>query len=474
MFLDLLLVSPISRYEPPAYLPYGLLCIAAFLREHGYEVGIYDRNADKTDLTEVLKRYRPKAVGVSCLSGPVIKDGIDISKEIKRESPDTFVIWGGLHPTLFPAQVLKEEYIDFVVMGEGEKTALELMQKIRKPQEYKNIKGLAYKEKGKIKINGPREFIKNLDELPFPAWDLVNIKKYFQKKFYANKVLTLMTSRGCPYGCTFCYNQTVNQRRWRGHSAQKMVEEIEYLKSRYNIDGIFFFEDNFDAKRSRIDEFCKKLIQSKINLRWQHLSRVNYAHLDRLKLEKEAGCMYIEYGVESGSQRILDFIKKEQNIDQIIQAFENCQKVGIRTNALFMIGLPTETKEDVDATVRLLESLPAHFSVCAIYKPYPGTELYNYCLKHKNLKIPETLEKSAQAFSCGSTEMNMSEISSAHLQKIQRIIGAKNVINEIKSCIRYRNFKLLFEELIANLHFSKVRAALTDIIARIIYKIGMR
>ncbi|MCK4326722.1 B12-binding domain-containing radical SAM protein, partial [bacterium] len=299
--IDLLLINAKSRDALPGYLPYGLLWIAAVVRKEGYEVRIYDRNVEKVNLKKILNRYQPKVVGISCLTGPVIDDAIEISKSIKRKAKEIHIVWGGLHPTIFPYHVLKKKYVDYIVVGEGEYPISELLEYfLKKEGKLEKIKNLGYKENGRIRLNPQRDFI-CLDKLPLPAWDMVDIEKYYQQKFYSSRVITLNTSRGCPFRCTFCYNQAVNRGKWRGMSAEKIIEHIKFLRSRYGINGFQIYDDDFDANKNRLIEFCNFLLKEEEKILWQHFSRVNYARADILRLEKEAGCQLIEYGVESGS-----------------------------------------------------------------------------------------------------------------------------------------------------------------------------
>jgi radical SAM superfamily enzyme YgiQ (UPF0313 family) len=443
--IDLLLINAKSRDVLPGYLPYGLLWIAGVIREKGYEVRIYDRNVEKIGLKETLGRYQPKLVGISCLTGPVIDDAIDVSKAIKAISEEIPVVWGGLHPTIFPHHVLVKEYVDYIITGEGEYPVLELLDcLLKKNRRLEEIKNLGYKEKGKIRLNPARAFI-DLDELPLPAWDLVDIKKYCQQKFYSSRVVTLNTSRGCPFRCSFCYNQAVNKRRWRGISAEKILEHMRHLHSAYDIQGFQIYDDDFDANKRRLIEFCNLLLKEKKTYLWQHFSRVNYAREDTLELEKRAGCKLIEYGVEGGSPRLLDFIQKDQTVEQIKEAFAVCRKVNLASSALFMVGLPTETKEEADQTISLVDSLGAFQTICTIYRPYPGTKLYDYCKEKGLFRLPDDLEEQGTIYSISDTELNVSQVPTAYLGRIPFRFNFYNICNELKFSLKERNYrKILF------------------------------
>ena len=450
--IDLLLINPLNRPNPPAYTPFGLLSIATYLQENGYGVKILDRNAsrEENNVRDYLKKYNPRAVGVSFFAtGPLILDALKIIKEVKSElGKDIPIICGGLYPTLFPKQVLMNNDVDILVIGEGEITILELMQQLQKPESYRDIKGLIYKDKsGKIVENPPRPLISDLNDLPMNDWSLIDIPKYLDRSYYAKKVIVTMTSRGCPYRCAFCWEPIFlkDKIKFRTISAKKVIEELTFLNSKYKIDGIHFFDDNFDADKKRLDEICKLMKTEHLDIRWQHSSRVIYATQDRLLMEKNSGCEIIEYGVESGSPRMLDFIKKDQTVSQITKAFSNCKEVKIRANALIMIGMPTETIDDLKMTVNLIDSIPNLFTICNIYKPYPGSELFEYCINNGRLKLPNTMETMGETFGYTSTQLNMSEIEDKILSEVQEYFFKQNVIMEAKDAIKRRDFGRLIK-----------------------------
>lgn len=457
--IDILLINPISRVHLPAYLSYGILYIASFLREKGYNVKIYDRNADKRKVEDLIGELEPRVVGISVLTGPTIDDAIYLSRSIKSKRKEIPIIWGGIHPTLFPEHVMKIKYVDFVVIGEGEITCLELLQMINSPESYDTIDGLAYRTGNGIKINRPREFINDLDKLPLPAWDLVDMRKYLRTTFYSDMGITYNTSRGCPYQCTYCHNVVISNRKWRGLSAKRMLEGVKHLQSHYGIKAIYFMEDNFDTSKKRVEEFCKGLLENNIKLKFQITSRVNYYQdTSRLELLKKVGCELIEFGVETGSPRLLKLIKKDITVEMIQKAFQNCKKVGIHTSTLFMVGLPTETKEELDMTIKLLDSLPAHYRVGAIFKPYPKTEIFDFCVKEGLFKLP-AMNDFGKMFSFDSTDLNVSNIPIDYLKKASPYhFFQQNVLNEFKEVFKSGDIKLILKVLRANFYAVNIKA----------------
>lgn len=429
--------------RPPSYLPYGILWIAGLLRQEGLSVDVLDRNVDDRDLTGILETARPRVVGVSCLTGPVIDDAIRVSCTVRDFAKDAAVVWGGIHPTIFPEHVLRQGYVDYVVSGEGEYPLLELSRALLfRDGSPEKIANLGYKVNNQLVFNQNRDFI-DLNALPMPAWDLVKIDRYIQKKFYSNRVITLNTSRGCPWRCAFCYNQAVNKRRWRGISAEKIVEQMEHLELNYGIKGFQFYDDEFDVDERRVFEMCGLLKKRGRRYAFAHFSRVNHINPERLAAEKEAGLRFIEFGIESGSERMLAFIEKDQTTEMIRRAFSMCRKAKVKSGALFMLGLPDETEKEAWQTKKLVDSLGAHQTIATIFKPYPATKLYDYCVRHGLFRLPEDLQGQGRIYGLGDFSLNVSRVPMETLRRIYNYFALKSIVNEILNCLYFGNFTLL-------------------------------
>jgi radical SAM superfamily enzyme YgiQ (UPF0313 family) len=442
--IQVLLVNPKSIDVLPSYLPYGLLYIAAFLRTRGVSVKIYDANTMEDDFTKFIRKEKPRIIGISILSGPCLTGAVEKARLIRKQFPKIKIVFGGIHTTIFPKEVLKNDYVDYIIVNEGEYPFLELSEYLLKSEgSLKSIKNLGYKKGKNLVVNPIRPFI-DLNTLPFPAWDLVPIEKYIHKKFYSNRVLTLHTSRGCPWNCAYCYNQAVNFRRWRGLSAEKIIEQIEYLQKNYQISGFQFYDDEFDANPQRVIEFCQLVLKKGIKVKWAHYSRTNVVDKKRYLLEKKAGCEFVEFGVESGSPRVLNMIQKQQTVENIKKAFRICRQTGLKAGAMFMIGLPTETEKEIEMTVKLVNSLNAHQTINTIFHPYPGSFLFELCLKKGLFNLPGKLEEQGPYFDIGNTAINVSEVSSDYLRKVNSYFYFRNIQNEIILCLTKGNLILLF------------------------------
>ena len=437
--IDALLINPISARAMPAFVPHGLLYIASFAIERGYNVRIYDRNVEEQGLEDMLDELKPKVVGLGCLTGTSIDDASYVSKLIKDKYPGIKIVWGGVHTSLYPDSVLREEFVDFVVIGDGEAAFSGILDKIiRGNIPFGGIDNLGYKELGQLKYNNT-SFV-DMAKLPQPAWQLIDEEKYIRSKFYAGRVLTINTSRGCPYQFSFCCVPKVHKGKWRGVSAEKIIENLKLLKERYKIDGFQVDDDEFDINWERVLGLCRLLRSNAMRLKWSHFSRINILNEDVIREEAACGLRLIEFGVESGSARMLKFLNKGQTVEQVIKAYAVCRKLRVKTSALFMVGLPTEDGCDLKDTVKLIKRLNPHLTICTIFKPYPGTELFDYCIDKGIFSYPEKIEEIGCAY---DRNINVSDIPDKTIYRTKRYFDLNNIYQEIKNCVFTGNFRLI-------------------------------
>lgn len=403
--MRVLLVNPAALGKPApgkfGAFPNGILYIAAVLEKAGHQVQIYDINVDRRRPPDFAS-FNPGIIGFSVLSGPNIADAIAGSLEFKKIMPQAKIVWGNVHPSLLPAQTLAEPYIDYVAIGPGEYTLLELIRHLEGDKiKLAEIKGLAYKEDGHIKVNEARPFIKNLDELPDPAWHLIDVKEYWD--------ITLNTSRGCPYRCTFCYNRAFYQ-GYRGDlSAERVVAQIEHLKGRYGAKKLKFYEDNFTANRKRLRRLCRLLIERKVKIKWDCETRAGLDEED-IALMARAGCVMAGLGLESASPRILEFLHKGTTVADIEKTFWLLVKHKILPRLYLIGGLPTETIEDFKLTQRLIKRLDTPPYQYMMYLPYPGTVLYDYCVSQGLVTPPQKLGDWAEFTTRFADKVNLSSV----------------------------------------------------------------
>ena len=389
-------------------LPNGLLFIAATLENNGHQVQIYDGLIDGRQPADFVG-YDPDVIGFSVIMGPNIEASISQSKEFKRLLPRAKIIWGNVGPSALIEQTLSESYVDFVVIGEGEYTMLDLVNYLAEGvPSLESIKGLAFKINDEIAINEPRLPTRNMDELPDPAWHLVNVAKY--------RELDLNTSRGCAYHCTFCYNDSFNKGSLGYLSADRLVSQIEHLKQRYGAKHIRFNDDNFTFNRRRMRRFCNLLKERKIKITWSCDCRADLDEKD-IALIAKSGCISVTLGFETGSQRMLDFIQKGTTVAKMEEAFWLFVKYKIRTSVFIMHGFPTEAVEDFKATDEMLDRMDNPFYLYNRFRPLPGTKLFDYCVMNGAISPPKKLEDWPMYLTRYGDKINLSNVPDEMINK---------------------------------------------------------
>ncbi|MBW1742057.1 MAG: B12-binding domain-containing radical SAM protein [Deltaproteobacteria bacterium] len=402
--MNVVLVNPHHRFgkevvrSQRTVLPVGILAVATPVDEAGYKVKIIDQQIKpqwKRLLLAELKK-KPLCVGITCMTGPQIWFALEVSRIVKQNG-NIPVVWGGMHPSLLPNQTIENENVDIVVQGEGEETFLELVQALGKGGSLDAVKGIWYKENGQIKSNPPRPFI-DLNAQPNLAYHLLDIDEYIERKF-GTILLRTFTSRGCSYNCSFCYNTNFNRRKWRALTAEETVKRLKKIKETYNVKGFIFNDDNFFGDINRSKEILEGIIREKVDIiLWKLDIRPDTLFSlddDFLRLLKRSGCRKLTIGLESGSERMLNFLKKKVTIAQILSNNKRLHTFGITPKYSFMVGCPTETREELEQTValiwRLLKDNPELLKSVHIYTPLPGTELFDVAVEH-GLQVPKRLE----------------------------------------------------------------------------------
>lgn len=326
------------------------------------------------DIYKTIKNYQPDIAGLT-FTTPLFHEAKRIAAFIRKEFPAVTIISGGAHTSIMPEQVLKETDIDIAVFGEGDIT----IQEIANNKPFRSIKGIAYKDKGKIKRNPPRPLIQDLDKLPFPAWHLFPVEKYKNPRMMARKnpVGTIETSRGCVFGCTYC-NKKVFGRVFRKKSVKRVVDEFEHLK-KSGFNEIHVWDDMFSTDLQRGKDICDEIVRRGIKIPWQLDCgvRVNSVDQEFFYKLKKAGCYKVAFGFESGNQKILNRINKGILLEQSLNALRMAKKAGLETIGFFMLGLPDETLETMNDTINFAIKLDPDYAKTTLLVPYPGTDIYN-------------------------------------------------------------------------------------------------
>lgn len=373
--------------------PLGLAYIASYLENAGREVKIIDAHAlglGEKQIRADVKAFHPDVIGITGVTSNFTKmrDIAGISKELY---PDVPVIMGGPHASILPELCLKGGGADYVVVGEGEVTTAELVEVLESGKPVSRVRGLAYLGRdGKVKTTRKRELVGDLDELPMPAYHLLPMDAYKPYAIFdvGRKFCSMITSRGCPNMCIFCSSCVMWERRYRTHSAERVLGEMELLYDKYGVRHIYFQDDEFTIAHHRVEKLCDAIISSKMDVIWECLARVDQMTRPLLRKMARAGCVDVLYGIESGSPKTLKLINKRISLPQARRACRWTKEAGMWCRATFVIGFPFETRGDVRQTIDFAKSLDLDMAYFAILVPYPNTEVYR-TIKKEGLFVHE-------------------------------------------------------------------------------------
>jgi radical SAM superfamily enzyme YgiQ (UPF0313 family) len=405
-----LLVQPHIDIRKPqvlenAPLPINLVYVGTAI-EDKHQVKIYDRNLIPGDneFLDYVKNYSPDIIGLNSITSEMLFDLMHLGKMIKSNFPKIIILVGGVHATIEPDSILNEPYIDYILRGEGEAAFLEFCDTFDKnPKKLKKLKN--------VNKNPLRPFV-NMDDLKLPNYDLVDIKKY--GIFYVNM------SRGCPGDCSFCYSPKMwginDHPHIRAYSLEKTKLLFKELIEKYNVKVFSIVDDNFVPFKSRAIEICRFLEGYKLH--FFCFGRADYVNDEILRALKKAGCHTIQIGIESGNQRVLDFLNKKVSVQQNIEAIKCCKRNGITLDASCMAGITSETIEELKDTVNMIKTYKPDIVNMKVFNPMPGTKLFDYCIQKGLFQKPKTLEEWA-LWTGGMTSVyhNTSEIPDDTLTK---------------------------------------------------------
>lgn len=372
--------------------PLGIAYMAGVLQENNIDVEILDASAEDMDFKDVEKellKRKPDLVALTALT-PTIGRALETAQVVKETLPDSIVVMGGYHPTFNFIETLEDENVDIVIRGEGEYIMLNLVQALENQSSLHDVKGIVFEDKNskEIVVNPEAPLIQNLDELPFPALNLLPMKKYRLLDMDTH-MTTMITTRGCPMQCSFCSSAAMHGKKIRERSVENIVDEIEYLKTNYDIDTIAFMDDTFTLKKRKVMAICDEILKRNIEIMWGCTSRVDTLDEKLLKKMKEAGCITIFIGVESADQQQLDNMCKNTTIAKIENAFKIAHNLKIRTIASVALGMPGDTKEIMNKTVKFVHKLKPNYAIYSLATPYPGTKFYKEAFEKNLIKIKD-------------------------------------------------------------------------------------
>jgi len=377
--------------EYPIYLAY----LVAVVRESGYPVEFLDGILEELGIEEFGRRVGEIAPDVVVLesSTPSISFDLQSAAAVKKFCPGAKTVLVGSHVTVFHNEILAENpAVDAVCRGEFDRTVAELVAATASGKDWSEVAGMTWRENGQVRVNPPRPLIENLDELPFPARDVIKCSDYRQGTFRGKVCTTVITSRGCPFRCIYClWPNTLYGHRFRARSAANVVDELEEAVNKYGVDEVYFDDDSMALDRQRMLDICRLINERNLKFEWIAQCRVDSMDEEVLRAMKNAGCRYIRFGVESGSEKILKLIKKGIRRDQVRSAFRFARRIGIRTQAFFLFGVPGEDEETIRRTIEFAKEIKPDSAQFAVAIPHPGTELFEIC-REKNWLRYDTWE----------------------------------------------------------------------------------
>lgn len=405
--------------------PLGLGYLASILRKRGHVVTIFDgtlHRAQDEDYLNSIIDFKPDLIGISVLSRGHNKAKRLISL-IKKNYLIPIVI-GGPQVSAYHHEICEEFKVDFCIVGEGEVTICELIEALSGTRSLNSVRGLVYNQNGAINQTPSRELINNLGELPFPAWDLMPPNKYRIAPILAPAkafpIAPILTTRGCPYFCTFCASSVTWKRKLRQRSIENIVDEIEMLIKNYEVREIHISDDNFTLRRDHVEDFCEELKKRGIRIPWQCPNGVRIDTLDfkLLKKMKEAGCYALGLGIESGNKDILKKVKKSLDLDVVKRVLFDMKEAGISSYGFFILGLPGETHRTIKDTIDFALKSPFDRVWFNILTPYPGSQIFDEMLKIHKFSFEEipwdVLDGNNEFVSFG-------KLSSSEIEKYQKI-----------------------------------------------------
>jgi radical SAM superfamily enzyme YgiQ (UPF0313 family) len=372
--------------------PLGMTSIAALLRENGVPVTILDPIPEGYSFEQALECAQDFDVIIITLAASNARGSYQFFSRLKGKVR----IFMGTHATALSQHILEKGYCDIIVRGEPEYTALET---IRNLPNLKGVLGISYREEGRVVNNLDRPLIKNLDDLPFPARDLVDNSKYRIVSFPGEPVAMVLTSRGCPFDCTFCATHLFYKRKRNVRSVENVVAEIEEIVRDYGINHIFLIDDTFTIGEKRVISLCELLQERRLSIEWICLGRVDTVTEPMLNAMQKAGCKEIIYGIESASPAVLETTRKNITLEQMHTAVKMTKDLGIRVSLFFMFGNPGDTLESIRATSRLARKLNPNFASFNIATPDPGTPIFEEMKDRFGIDSYETFDRLNTNFS---------------------------------------------------------------------------
>ncbi len=421
--MNIALIQPCATDH--GYIHLGLASIAACLQEDGHRVRIIDLGIEGTapkKIAERIREFDPDVVGISALT-PTYPMALSAAATVKQVKPECLTVFGGSHPSVLTDEVVAEPNVDIIVRGEGEVTMVELLRALREKRGLGGVAGISYKSDGDPIHNPDRPFIDDIGILPHIPWQLFALDKY-TGSLNGRKAVGISSSRGCPFNCIFCYRGPAAGKRVRSWSAERTFNEIDRVVARYAVYGVHFWNELFTFDRDWVLRFCDLLIDHGMKLQWDCQTRADLLSDDILGKMKQAGCVGISVGVESGSEDVLRHTEKKVDRKRIRDAFTMIRASGIESTATFTLGLPWDTRESIQETIDFAKTLSTDYSMFYVATPFPGSRLWTLCQEKGN-----TLSRNWTNYRIVPFQIDLDNVVSA-------IDPSKLSIGELRRCLK--------------------------------------
>ena len=377
-----LISNPTTRNQRPDFPPVGISYLGSAARKNGHDVLLIDGGMYRiASIVNKVRDVSPEIIGVTCWT--IDRAMVwNLCNELKKAVPKAFLVIGGPHATIFPDHIFRKTHASAVVIGEGEETFLELLNSMAHGKDLKEVAGLALrKENGTVYYTSPRQPINDIDSITFPyyqGFEKFSFNHYGGFPPLPRPTAAIISSRGCVFECSYCASVRFWGKTWRFRSAENVIDEIRWLVEKYGIKSFYFFDDNFPVNKQRAFSICEAIMKNKWDIKWACCSHVKMVNKELLEAMKNSGCVTIDFGVESGSNKILSNINKRQTPDDIEKAFDLVHKSGILPRAYLMVGNPGEDESTIDETINLIDRIKPRSSIGAtILWLLPGTPVYD-------------------------------------------------------------------------------------------------
>ncbi len=418
--MKIMLINPApEHYTRARCAPLGVLSLGSYLKAKGHSVKILNRAISTTDIEKEFDEFRPDFVGCSLLTVMSVKDSEFVSKKAKKHGIIT--VWGGPFVTSLPEMTLDLGCVDIISMGEGEATWLDLADTAEKGGDIYSVKGIAYKKNGTFVKTEEREFM-DLSTLVPIDYSLIDAKKTLYKNYDYDGIMGMYLSKGCTGRCTFCYNHDFHSSCRRSRPIEHFIQEATELKEKHGAKAIAFADELFGYNKETLREICHAMIEADLQLHWGAMTKIGIFDEEDFQLMYDAGCRWLEFGVESGAQTTLARMKKGMKLSDVEKDLQICKKIGIITLCYFIVGFPDETEEELKKTCELVNRISYTKFVCSYFSPLPGSEIFDKLVaegRHTPAKNMRECQKTKIFY---SPKPNLSKVKTLDLKVVRSYI----------------------------------------------------